>query len=140
MKTNISREEQLDAITGHNLPFIAAADWYLKHSGLNFRDDLCHYHLFGYVGCTPGFFLMGKMIMLEGEPAFFVRFASGRLSDGVKWIEHISGVKWIAFCRNNVGNVRKYRIDQVKSLGSIDSLTSPLFSMEPKSQSNGAGV
>jgi hypothetical protein len=76
---------------------------------------------------------MGKMIMLEGEPAFFIRFACGRIIEGIKWMNQIpSGVKWVAFCRRDVGPIRKYRIDRLDHLSKIESLASPIFSMNPK--------
>lgn len=136
--TDIPLDAVLQPLQGQNLPFLIAQEWYSRHSGLSFRDDLCHYVLYGYFGSGPNFFVMGKMIMLEGEPAFFVRFASGRISEGINWIRHLpEGFKWISFCRNDRGSIRKYPIDRLKSLGKIDSLTSPLFSMELKQQSNG---
>ena len=138
MITDLPLETVLEPLQGFNLPFLIAHDWYAKHTDLSFRDDLCHYHLYGYVGCTPAFFLMGKLIRMDGDPAFFVRFACGRISEGVNWISHLpGGIEWIAFYRNNQGKIRKYRIDRTQTLGRIDSLTSPLFSMEPKLQNNG---
>ena len=138
MITEHALETVLEPLQGHNLPFLIAHDWYAKHAGLSFQDDLWHYHLYGYIGCTPDFFIMGKLIRIVGVPAFFVRFASGSVSEGVKWISQLPRqINWIAFCRNNRGNIRKYRIDRMQELGRIDSLTSPLFSMEATRQSNG---
>jgi len=112
---------------GINLPILLSQYWYSKHSNLNFVVDLNHYLFEGYVLSKPGVFVMGKVVEIDGEPTFFIRFAYGNLKELRK--HALEGIKWIAFCRNNQGNVRKYSVDRVCELSNLDTLTSPIFSM-----------
>jgi hypothetical protein len=127
--TELTKQSVLSPLQGVNLPYLLAEYWYQAHSDLNFLVDVNHYLSQGQLLSTPAVFVMGKPVMLESEPAFFVRFACGRLNELVKHLPE--GIKWIAFCRNNRGNVRKYRIDRMSEIGidRIGQLTSPIFSM-----------
>ena len=123
----------LEPLQGYNLPFLEAIKFYGEHSDLDFQQDLCHYVLCGYMGCTPDFFIMAKFIMLEGEPAFFIRFACGRILEGIKWLTSVQHeIKWIAFCRRNKGGIRKYPVDRLLHLTTLELLASPIFSFEQR--------
>ena len=127
MITDITREDQLKSMQGLNLPILIAQYWYSQHSSLNFVQDLNHYLHEGQVLSTQGVFVMGKVVSIAGEPTFFVRFATGKMKDLVQHLPHYVG--WIAFCRNNQGNVREYSVDRIEELSNNESLTSPIFSM-----------
>ena len=127
MITTLTKESHLKSLQGLNLPILIAQYWYSKHSTLNFAVDLNHYLFEGQVLSTPGVFVMGKHVSIDGEPAFFVRYAGGKLEELSKHIPRET--RWIAFCRNNHGAVRKYSIDRLQELSRIPTLTSPIFSM-----------
>jgi hypothetical protein len=135
MITSISRDTQLKSAQGINLPILLAQYWYSQHTNLNFVMDLNHYLHEGQVLSTPGVFAMGKVVLLEGEPVFFVRFAQGKM---LELRQHLpTYVKEIAFCRNNRGPIRKYNIDRLEELSTLTMLTPPLFMDDTKLGGNG---
>ena len=127
MITSITKDMQLKSAQSLNLPVLISQYWYSKHSNLNFAVDLNHYLFEGQVLSTPEVFVMGKMVWIDNEKTFFVRFAYGQLDELARHIP--VDTKWIAFCRNNQGAVRKYSIDRLQELSSVITLTSPIFSM-----------
>ena len=128
MITPITKETPLKSMQGINLPILLAQYWYSQHSTLNFISDLNHYLFEGQILSTPGVFVMGKFVDIAAEKVFFVRFACGDLEELVQHI--LKEAKWIAFCRNNCGNLRKYSVDRLKELSSMTvPHLSPIFSM-----------
>ena len=128
MITTLTKESHLKSLQGLNLHVLIAQYWYSKHSSsASFWTDLNHYLFEGQVLSTPEVFVMGKHVLIDGEPAFFVRYAGGKLEELSKHIPQET--RWIAFCRNNHGAVRKYSIDRLQELSRMIPLTSPIFSM-----------
>lgn len=123
----MGKDDPLKSLQGINLPVLLAQYWYSKHSSVSFPVDLNHFLFEGQVLSTPEVFAMGKLVEIAKEPVFFVRFACGRLEELAPHLPE--GIRSIAFCRNNQGNVRKYSIDRLKELSSLQELTSPIFSM-----------
>ena len=133
MITNITKQDQLKSAQGINLPILMAQYWYSKHPNLNFGVDLNHHLFEGHVLSNPNVFVMGKLIRVEDEIVFFIRFALGDLEEiGNSSVFITENVKSVAFCRNNEGNVKQWSIDRCKELSRIASLTSPIFSMNTK--------
>ena len=124
MKTGVTT---LPSFTGYNIPILVALDWYGRHSNLNFWQEATLYLNQGYLISTPAIFAMGYWIKLKEEPAFFIRYAVGRLDELVSHLP--KGTKWAAFCRNGEDDIRRYSLDRLSSLRNIGSLTSPIFSM-----------
>jgi hypothetical protein len=122
----ITSEKTLPPMTGYNIPLMIALDWYAKHSKLNFWAEVQQYINQGYLLSAPAVFAMGQWIMIENEPAFFIRFAAGALEELPHYIP--PKVKWIAFCRGNEGTIRRYSLQRLTALRHLGSLASPIFS------------
>lgn len=127
MITTLTPETNLKPAQGMNLPILLSQHWYSQHSDLNFVTDLNHYLFQGQVLSTDRVFAIGKVVQIDGEKVFFVRFAWGEMEDLAQHLPDY--VKEIVFCRRNRGNLRKYSIDRLKELSNMPSLTSPIFSM-----------
>ena len=81
--------------------FERAVDHYKSLPGINFWDDLCDYHVNGFVITRPDLFAMFKPIDRGGVRGWFIRYAYGDLRALVDHWRILPELAFVAFCRNN---------------------------------------
>jgi hypothetical protein len=107
-------------------PIAIAEECYRHWGGLNFFNDLAHYHLHGIVVSRPDIFLMAKAIedpepKHAGEVAWFIRMFVGDMAELVPALPPYP-IKWIRFCRMRKDGTLKEKswpIERAAELGAL---------------------
>jgi len=89
-----------------------AEAWYQENSPVSLEQDLEEYHRNGFVITRPTSIALFKIILLnDGSPSWFVRFALGDRSELISLIPCF--LPKICFCRHGQLNIREYDMEQL---------------------------
>jgi hypothetical protein len=86
--------------------FEHAVDHYKSLPGIDFWNDLCDYHINGFVITRPDLFAMFKPIDRDGKRGWFIRYAYGDLRALVDHWRILPRLEFVSFCRNCDGVMR----------------------------------
>jgi len=124
----ITQETQLRTLP---LPPVRAIQiaWarYQEWGGADFMSDLDDYLVHGVVIARPDLFGLAKVIEdpgHDGEPAWFIRMAVGKLSELLEALPPYQSVKRICFCRHKKTGqldqrLRTYSLERARHLSKL---------------------
>jgi hypothetical protein len=91
-----------------------AKQHYRRFSKIPFEEDLADYLRNGIVVSRQTGFGMAKLVMLDGQYTWFVRFAIGDLRELISCLPWT--VKWIAFCRRDKEIIHRWPLKRLVEL------------------------